>query len=133
MDQNASRKRGSGCRWTLTARQLASQLAGAAGRPIFRQTVPRRLREGGLFVRQPVLCVLLSPAHVTARLHWAREHHSWTPEQWGHVLFTVESGFNIQNDSRRAMIWREPGTRYRAPNTVERDHYRVADYLSGRE
>ncbi|GBN22538.1 hypothetical protein AVEN_268171-1 [Araneus ventricosus] len=63
------------------------------------------------------------------RLHWAREHRSWTPEQWGHLLFTDESRFNIQNDSRRAMICREPGTRYRAPNIVERDNYRDSGLL----
>ncbi|GBO40953.1 hypothetical protein AVEN_203269-1 [Araneus ventricosus] len=97
-DQNASTRRGSGrrriittaddrfllqCarrRRTLTARQLASQLPGAAGR-------------------------------------------------WGHALFTDESRFNIQNDSRRAMIWREPGTLYRAPNIVERDYYRSGGLL----
>ncbi|GBM18199.1 hypothetical protein AVEN_151732-1 [Araneus ventricosus] len=71
----------------------------------------------------------LSPAHVRARLQWTHEHRSWTPEQWGHVLFTDESRFNIQDDSRRAMIWREPGTRYREPNSVERDHYRGSGLL----
>ncbi|GBN88385.1 hypothetical protein AVEN_168930-1 [Araneus ventricosus] len=67
-DQNVSRRRGSGrrrittaadyhyllqCarpRRTLTARQLAAQLCDAAGRPISRQTVSRRLNEGGLFL-----------------------------------------------------------------------------------
>ncbi|GBL74181.1 hypothetical protein AVEN_231062-1 [Araneus ventricosus] len=139
-DQNASRRRGSGrmiiittadhryqlqCvrrRRTLTARQLASQLSAAAGMPISRQTVSRRLHEGELFALRPVVCVPLSTAHARALLHWAREHRSWTPEKWGHVLFTEASRFNIQNDSRRAMIWREPGTRYRAPHIVERDH-----------
>ncbi|GBN30854.1 hypothetical protein AVEN_24416-1 [Araneus ventricosus] len=80
-----------------------------------RKTVSRRLHKGGLFTRRSVVCVTLSPAHVRALLHWAHEYRSWTPEQWGHVLFTDESRFNIQNDSRRAMIWREPGTRYRVP------------------
>ncbi|GBM14264.1 hypothetical protein AVEN_167341-1 [Araneus ventricosus] len=112
-DQNASRRRGSGRRRitttaddryllqcarrlrTLTARQLASHLSAAAGMPIFLQTVSRRLHEGGLFARRPVVCVPLFPAHVRAWLHWAREHRSWTPEQWGHVLFTDESRFNI--------------------------------------
>ncbi|GBM29971.1 hypothetical protein AVEN_167446-1 [Araneus ventricosus] len=68
-DQNASRGRGSRrrritttaddryllqcarLRRTLTARQLASQLPAAAGSSISRQTVPRRLHEGGLFAR----------------------------------------------------------------------------------
>ncbi|GBM13128.1 hypothetical protein AVEN_64343-1 [Araneus ventricosus] len=88
-DQNASRRRGSRrrritttaddrylseCarrRRTLTERQLASQLSTAVGRPIFRQTLSRRLHEGGLLTRRPVVCVPLSPAHVKARLHWA--------------------------------------------------------------
>ncbi|GBN17945.1 hypothetical protein AVEN_64028-1 [Araneus ventricosus] len=116
-------------RRTLAVRQLASQLSAAAGRPISRQTVSRRLNEGGLFARRPVFCVPLSTAHVRERLHWASKHRSWTPEQWGHVLFTHESRFNIQKDSRRAMICREPGTRYRAPNSVERVHYRGGGLL----
>ncbi|GBM03981.1 Transposable element Tcb1 transposase [Araneus ventricosus] len=146
-DQNASRRRGSGCRRmtttaddryllqcarhrrTLTVRQLESQLSAAAGRPISRQIASRRLHEGGLFARRPVVCVPLSPAHVRARLQWACEHRSFTTEKWGHVLFTDESRFNIQNDSRRAMIWREPGTRYRAPNIVTKDHNRVGGLL----
>ncbi|GBM01210.1 hypothetical protein AVEN_253611-1 [Araneus ventricosus] len=81
-DQNASRRRGSGhrritttaddryllqCarrRRTLTARQLGSQLSAAAGRPKSRQTMSRRLHEGGLFARRPVARVPLSPAYV---------------------------------------------------------------------
>ncbi|GBM26490.1 hypothetical protein AVEN_206175-1 [Araneus ventricosus] len=66
---------------TLTARQQASQLSAAAGRPISRQTVSRRSHEAGQFARRPVFRVSLSPAHIRARLHWAREHRGWTPEQ----------------------------------------------------
>ncbi|GBO08315.1 hypothetical protein AVEN_256278-1 [Araneus ventricosus] len=76
-----------------------------------------------------LLFVSLSPAHFRARLHWARAHRSWKPQQWDRVLFTDESRFNIQNDSLKAMIWREPGTRYRAPNIVERDHYKGSGLL----
>ncbi|GBM83127.1 hypothetical protein AVEN_40095-1 [Araneus ventricosus] len=79
--QNASRRRGSGRRRitttaddlyllqrarrrrTLTERQLASQLSAAAGRPISHDTVSRRLHEGRLFARRPVVCVPLSPQH----------------------------------------------------------------------
>ncbi|GBM73999.1 hypothetical protein AVEN_21151-1 [Araneus ventricosus] len=57
------------------------------------------------------LCAF-SPARVRARFHWAREQRSWTLKQWDHVVFTDESRFNIQNNSRRAMIWREPGSRF---------------------
>ncbi|GBN23586.1 hypothetical protein AVEN_50870-1 [Araneus ventricosus] len=93
-DQNARRRHGSGRRRIATTaddryllqcarrRRTLTALSAAAGRPISRQTVSRRLREGGLFARRPVVCVPLSPAHVRERLHWAREHCSWTPEQW---------------------------------------------------
>ncbi|GBM64379.1 hypothetical protein AVEN_101463-1 [Araneus ventricosus] len=62
-------------RRTLTARQLASQISDAAGRPKSHQTVSRRLHEGGLFARRPVP---LSTEHVRARFHWAREHRNWS-------------------------------------------------------
>ncbi|GBN37534.1 hypothetical protein AVEN_95645-1 [Araneus ventricosus] len=79
------------------------------------QTESRRLHKRGLFTQRSVVCVPLFPAKVRERLQFAHEHRSWTPEECGHVLFMDESHFNIQNDSRRTMIWREPGTRYRAP------------------
>ncbi|GBM49631.1 hypothetical protein AVEN_3220-1 [Araneus ventricosus] len=46
---------------TLTAGQQASQLSVAAGRPISRQTVQRRLHKRGQFARRPVVCAPLSP------------------------------------------------------------------------
>ncbi|GBM13171.1 hypothetical protein AVEN_64375-1 [Araneus ventricosus] len=79
-DQNASRRRVSGRRRvtttaddryllqcarrqrTLTARHMESHLSAAEGRPISHRIVSRRLREGGLFTRRPVVCVPLSTA-----------------------------------------------------------------------
>ncbi|GBN77939.1 hypothetical protein AVEN_2973-1 [Araneus ventricosus] len=69
------------CQRTQTARQLASQLSAVAERPISRHTVSRRLLEGGLPARRPVVCATLSPTLVRARLQWAHEHRSWTTEQ----------------------------------------------------
>ncbi|GBL84008.1 hypothetical protein AVEN_242209-1, partial [Araneus ventricosus] len=99
-DQNASRRLGSGCRRitttaddryllqyarrrrTLTGLTLTGVAAFCCCRKIHvLQTVLRRLHKGGLFTRRPVVCVPLFPAHVRARLHWAHEHRSWTPEQ----------------------------------------------------
>ncbi|GBM50428.1 hypothetical protein AVEN_207082-1 [Araneus ventricosus] len=79
-DKNASRRSGSGrrritttaddlyllqCarhRTTITALQLESQLSAAARKPMFRQTASRRLHEGGLLARRPVVCVSFSPS-----------------------------------------------------------------------
>ncbi|GBL76724.1 hypothetical protein AVEN_53407-1 [Araneus ventricosus] len=38
-------------------------------------------------------------------------------------------GHQSSGASIGAMTWREPGTRYRAPNIVERDHYRGGGLL----
>ncbi|GFV03484.1 DDE_3 domain-containing protein [Trichonephila clavipes] len=38
-------------------------------------------------------------------------------------MFSEESRFSLQSDSRRTLIWRSPGTRYHQENTVERHRY----------
>ncbi|GFT25921.1 transposable element Tcb2 transposase [Trichonephila clavipes] len=35
-------------------------------------------------------------------------------------MFSDESRFSLQSDSRRTLIWRAPGTRYHQENTIER-------------
>ncbi|GFX59631.1 HTH_Tnp_Tc3_2 domain-containing protein [Trichonephila clavipes] len=54
------------------------------------------------------------------RLTWSREHALWTPQQWSCVMFSNDSRFSLQSDSRRTLIWRAPGTRYHQENTIER-------------
>ncbi|GFS53152.1 HTH_Tnp_Tc3_2 domain-containing protein [Trichonephila clavipes] len=39
------------------------------------------------------------------------------------VMFSDESRFSLQSNSRRTLIWRAPGTRYHQENTIERHHY----------
>ncbi|GFS99257.1 transposable element Tcb1 transposase [Trichonephila clavipes] len=38
-------------------------------------------------------------------------------------MFSDESRFSLQSDSRRTLIWRAPGTRYHRENTIERHRY----------
>ncbi|GFY05303.1 uncharacterized protein TNCV_2207491 [Trichonephila clavipes] len=35
-------------------------------------------------------------------------------------MFSDDSRFSLQSDSRRTLIWRAPGTRYHQENTIER-------------
>ncbi|GFS90996.1 transposable element Tcb2 transposase [Trichonephila clavipes] len=71
----------------------------------------------------PVTCVPLTATHCHLRLTWSREHALWTPQQWSCVMFSDESRFSLQSDSRRTLIWRAPGTRYHQANTIERHRY----------
>ncbi|GFV02502.1 transposable element Tcb2 transposase [Trichonephila clavipes] len=76
-------------------------------------------------MQEDQLCAF--PQRTTKRrihLCWAREHVSWTQQQWASVLFTDESRFTMESDSGRLLIWREQRTRYHQSNTVERHSYR---------
>ncbi|GFW38196.1 histone-lysine N-methyltransferase SETMAR [Trichonephila clavipes] len=44
-------------------------------------------------------------------------------------MFSDESRFSLQSDSRRTLIWRVPGTRYHQENTIERHHHGGAGWL----
>ncbi|GBL90547.1 Transposable element Tc3 transposase, partial [Araneus ventricosus] len=44
-------------------------------------------------------------------------------------MFSDESRFSLQSDSRRTFIWRAPGTRYHQENTIERHRYGGAGWL----
>ncbi|KFM57628.1 Transposable element Tcb1 transposase, partial [Stegodyphus mimosarum] len=59
----------------------------------------------------------------------SREHALWTPQQWACVMFSDESRFSLQSDSRRTFIWRAPGTRYHQENIIERHRYGGAGVL----
>ncbi|GFW12768.1 transposable element Tcb1 transposase [Trichonephila clavipes] len=44
-------------------------------------------------------------------------------------MFSDESRFSLQSDSRRTLIWRAPGTRYYQENTIERHRYGGVEWL----
>ncbi|GFY01773.1 transposable element Tcb1 transposase [Trichonephila clavipes] len=112
-----------------TASDLSRQLSSATGTTVSRQIVYRRLGHIGLYARTPVRCVPLTATHCRLRLTWSREHALWTPQQWSCVMFSDESRFSLQSDSRLTLIWRVPGTRYHQENTIERYRYGGAGWL----
>ncbi|GFW33946.1 transposable element Tcb2 transposase [Trichonephila clavipes] len=116
-------------RRTTTVPQLVADHFQASGRRISATTVRNRLHNAGLYARKPVVCVPLNGRQRRNRLCWAREHVSWTQQQWTSVLFTDESRFTMESDSGRLLIWREQRTRYHQSNTVERHSYRGGGIL----
>ncbi|GFV58914.1 HTH_Tnp_Tc3_2 domain-containing protein [Trichonephila clavipes] len=103
------------------------------GTTVSRQTVYRRLGHIGIYARRPVRCVPLTATHCRLRLTWSREHALWTPQQWSCMMFSDESKFSLQSDSRRTLIWKAPGTRYHQENTIERHRYGGARWLAFEE
>ncbi|GFU19582.1 transposable element Tcb2 transposase [Trichonephila clavipes] len=116
-------------RRTTTVPQLVADHFQASGRRISATTVRNRLHNAGLYARRPVVCVPLNGRQRRNRLCWAREHVSWTQQQWASVLFTDESRFTMESDSGRLLIWREQRTRCHQSITVERHIYRGGGIL----
>ncbi|GBM63793.1 Transposable element Tcb2 transposase [Araneus ventricosus] len=106
-----------------TVSQLSRDLRAATGTRVSRVTVSKRLHETGLFARRPAVCFPLTSTNRRVRLAWCREHRDWRMDQWATILFTDESRFSLNTDSRRTFIWREPGTRYLPSNVREIDLY----------
>ncbi|GFW20024.1 HTH_Tnp_Tc3_2 domain-containing protein [Trichonephila clavipes] len=94
---------------SVSRRPLVADHFQASGRRISATTVRNRLHNAGLYAR-PVVCVPLNGRQRRNRLCWAREHVSWTQQQWASVLFTDESRFTMESDSGRLLIWREQRT-----------------------
>ncbi|GFT69674.1 transposable element Tcb1 transposase [Trichonephila clavipes] len=86
----------------ITASDLSRQLSSAIGTAVSRQTMYRRLGHIGLYARKPARCVPLTATHCSLQLTWCRDHALWTPQQWSCVMFSDESRFSLQFDSRRA-------------------------------
>ncbi|GFW48798.1 HTH_Tnp_Tc3_2 domain-containing protein [Trichonephila clavipes] len=112
-----------------TASNLSRQLSSATGTTVSRQTVYRRLGHIGLYARRPVRCVPLTATHCCLRLTWSREHALWT-QQLSCVMFSDESRFSLQSDSRRTLLWKAPGTHYHQENTIVRHRYGGAGWLA---
>ncbi|GFS94316.1 HTH_Tnp_Tc3_2 domain-containing protein [Trichonephila clavipes] len=107
---------------TENATQLQRQLFLATGRRVSSQTVRNRLHEGGLYARRPMVCIPLTPRHRAARRRWAAEHRDWEQHDWSQVLFTDESRFSLECDTRRVLVWRDRGTRNNPAFIRERSH-----------
>ena len=57
------------------------------------------------------------------RLAWARDHVTWTQNDWAPVLFTDESRFCVDFTDRRARVWRMPNVRFAPVCVAEHDRF----------
>ncbi|GFV31684.1 transposable element Tcb2 transposase [Trichonephila clavipes] len=86
----------------------AKTVALATGRRVSSQTVRNRLHEGGIYARRPMVCIPLTPRPRAARRRWAAEHRL-EQHDWSQVLFTDESLFSLECDTRCVLVWRGQG------------------------
>ncbi|KAL1416963.1 hypothetical protein MTO96_027355 [Rhipicephalus appendiculatus] len=101
----------------------AREIGAAARVSSSASTLKRRLAEGKNHVaaQKP----RLSLSNKTARLNFAKEHVSWTTDDWKTVLFSDESTFTTRWDQKQR-VWRPVNARYdpplRARSSIEWTH-----------
>lgn len=97
---------------SLTAEDIREELARTANLQVGVHTVRRRLREAGLNARRPAKKPLLTKKMTQARLNWAKEHSSWTENDWKNVLWSDETKFNLFGSDGINYIRRRKNERY---------------------
>ena len=89
------------CRWTE-----------ACGAALSVQTVRRRLLDRGLRGCVAVKKPKLTANHKKKRLEWAKERKLWTTDDWGRVLWSDESTFELWRTRGRVWVRRRQGERF---------------------
>ena len=74
---------------------------------------------------------MLTQRRRAGRFIWVRAHERWTRHQWGTVLFSVESKFNVSFADGRLRVWRQTGERFDVACVVEHHHWGGAVFTSG--
>ncbi|GIY65088.1 transposable element Tcb1 transposase [Caerostris darwini] len=54
---------------------------------------------------------LITKTYKKALLRWAKDHRTWTLDDWKRVLWSDESRFTLFRSDGRAWVWRLPGER----------------------
>ena len=83
-------------------------------------TIHRRLRERNLRSRRPLRHLPLTPAHCRARLQWCMARSGWNDADWGRIVFSDESRFQLCPDDHRRRVWRRTGQRGDPAFTIAR-------------
>ena len=76
------------------------------------KTVQRVVQSMGYHKRVPRRKFNVRPDNRPRRVQWAREHLSWTFEEWKRVLWTDESSFSTAGFGHRPWVIRSPEEEY---------------------
>lgn len=78
-----------------TATAILREFMKSDGISVHVSTIKRRLSQEGLHGRRPSKKPLISKKNRLARIKFAKEHLNWSAEQWGKILWSDESKYNL--------------------------------------
>ncbi|GFT99494.1 hypothetical protein TNCV_3239411 [Trichonephila clavipes] len=73
------------------------------------QKIRKRLHVSGLCARRSMMFIPLTARHYEIQRKWAAEHQKQIQSDWNQVLFTEESQFSLQCNTRRVLVCKEKG------------------------
>lgn len=92
----------------LTARNINNILSDT-GISVSDRTVSRRLAQAGLKARRPRKKPFLNTVQRRKRVEWAKEHLSWSTEDWKRVIWSDETKISIFGSDGIQYVRRRPG------------------------
>lgn len=72
-------------------------------------TVRRAFKESGFVARVKRKKPLMTANHKKKRLAWAKNHNTWTIDQWKNVIWSDETGFGLVSGEGREYNWSKDG------------------------
>ncbi|KAH8145963.1 uncharacterized protein LAJ45_10105 [Morchella importuna] len=88
---------------------LSSILTKSLTTKISMKTTRKYLKQGGLHKRRAKRKPFLSKTHKLRRMLWCKAHKHWTMEDWGEVIWTDESRFEVGFHGGTCWVCRAPG------------------------
>lgn len=93
-------------------RSPLSEIAENLPVPVTIRTLRKHVHDFGMNCCVATKKPFLSPKHIRDRYAFAKRHLHWTVEDWGQVMWTDESSFEIGKHSRQIRVWRKSYERY---------------------
>ena len=93
--EDRSLKRASLADWRKSSSALPSEFREGANKNISARTERRRLLEVRLNGCKAWKKPYLSQANKKKRLEFAKKHENWTPDDWGKIVWSDESNFEV--------------------------------------
>ncbi|GFT92177.1 hypothetical protein TNCV_1973071 [Trichonephila clavipes] len=87
---------------------MALCIIGRMGSGQTQKTVANTVREAISIIANDMYS--LTAIYPAARTKWIAGHRGCMQSDWSQVLFTSESGFSLESDTRLVLVWRESGT-----------------------
>ncbi|GFV73714.1 transposable element Tc1 transposase [Trichonephila clavipes] len=87
---------------------------------VFTMTFHRRLIERNLRSYRPLRHLPLTPANCRARLKRCLTRSGWNHDDWGRIVLSDESHFQLCPDNHQRRVWNRPGQRTDPVFTIAR-------------